>query len=82
MNKIVIFGLILLFSLQACKENKGQTDQDREEVIMRKIGHEILLQSNDSTTLVRPIIKEENKYRIQFGSNCGFQAENCSLQVS
>ena len=76
MNKIVVFGLILLFSLQACEKNNAEIENDHEVVIMRKIGHEILLQSNDSTSLVHPIIKKGNSYRIQFGSDFGFQAED------
>ena len=81
MNKLVVLGLILLFSLQACEENATGIESDREEVVMRKIGNEILLRSNDSTSLVRPIIKEENKYRIQFGSDFGFQAEDFVVVV-
>jgi hypothetical protein len=73
MNKIVVFGLILLFSLQACEKNNAEIENDREVVIMRKIGHEILLQSNDSTSLVHPIIKKGNTYRIQFGSDLAFK---------
>tara|TARA_B100000809_G_scaffold167260_1_gene164603 strand:- start:2693 stop:3538 length:846 start_codon:yes stop_codon:yes gene_type:complete len=76
MNKVFVFRLILLFSLQACKEKNSEIEQDREEVVMRKIGHEILLQSNDSTSLVYPILKEGDTYRIQFSSDFGFQAEN------
>ena len=76
MNKLVIFGLMLLISLQSCSGKSSEVEQSREKVIMRKIGHEILLQANDSTSLVRPIIKEGNQYRIQFASEFGFQAEN------
>jgi DNA-binding winged helix-turn-helix (wHTH) protein len=75
MNKLFAFGLILLFSLQACEKDNSIIDQDREEVIMRKIGHEVLLKSNDSTSIVRPIVYEEGRYRIQFGSDFGFQPE-------
>jgi DNA-binding winged helix-turn-helix (wHTH) protein len=54
----------------------SEIQNDREEVIMRKIGHKILLLSNDSTSLVRPIIYEDNKYKIQFDSSFSFLPDN------
>jgi hypothetical protein len=36
------------------------------EVSLRMIGHQVLLNSNDSTSLVLPIIKENDHYKIQF----------------
>lgn len=79
MNKIEKFVVLVLFSvfcLQAVANKKSEIEKDREEVIMRKIGHEILLKSNDSTSIIRPIVNEDGKYRIQFGSNFGFQPED------
>lgn len=75
MNKLFIFVLIFIFSSEARSKDSSEIDKDREEVLMRKIGHEILLQSNDSISLIRPILKEKGQYRIQFGSNFGFQSE-------
>ncbi len=72
---LIIFGVIFLFLTQGCNKDSPKIEEDRVEVIMRKIGHEILLRSNDSTSLIEPILKENDQYRIQFGSNFGFQAE-------
>jgi DNA-binding winged helix-turn-helix (wHTH) protein len=38
------------------------------EVSLRMIGHKVLLASADSTSLVLPITKENNRYKIQFTS--------------
>ena len=43
------------------------------EVSLRMIGHQILLNSNDSTSRVLPIIKERESYRIQFESEFEFK---------
>lgn len=77
MNKIIqtlIFGLAFFSALHGFGK-KALIDQDREEVLLRKIGHEILLQANDSTSLVLPILKEKDTYRIQFETHFSFQAE-------
>jgi DNA-binding winged helix-turn-helix (wHTH) protein len=73
--------LVFLFVVQGSQESYAGIEQDREKVLLRKIGHEILLQSNDSTSLVRPILNEGDKYRIQFDANFGFQAENFAAIV-
>ncbi|MGB0881959.1 MAG: winged helix-turn-helix domain-containing protein [Vicingaceae bacterium] len=77
MNKwlqIVVVGLVFFLALSLRGEN-STIEQDREEVVMRKIGHLVLLQSNDSVSLVKPIVKEEDTYRIQFGASFDFQAD-------
>jgi len=68
----LIFGVTLLFLFQSCNKEQEPVQNDQVEVVMRKIGHEVLLSSNDSLSLVKPILKEENSYRIQFGSNFSF----------
>ena len=69
---VIILGVTFFFILQGCKNSDSEVQLDREEVIMRKIGHELLLQSNDSTSIVRPIVNEGNKYRIEFDSSFSF----------
>ncbi len=68
---IFILG-IAYFTFQGCQKYESELQLNREEVIMRKIGHELLLHSNDSISLVRPIVHEGNKYRIQFDSSFSF----------
>jgi hypothetical protein len=54
----------------------GSDDFDiaRREVLLRRIGHEILLQSGDSTSRVLPVKKiAENEYQISFENAFTFQ---------
>ena len=52
----LFFGIIFLFSFQNCNEEKQAVKDDQVEVVMRRIGHEVLLSSNDSLSLVKPIL--------------------------
>ena len=47
-----------------------KTEQDQHvEVILRKIGHEVLLNANDSTSRVLPIEKDGERYKVRFESS-------------
>jgi DNA-binding winged helix-turn-helix (wHTH) protein len=57
----------------------GSDDFDiaRREVLLRRIGHEILLQSGDSTSRILPVKKiAENEYQISFENAFTFQTES------
>jgi DNA-binding winged helix-turn-helix (wHTH) protein len=57
----------------------GNDDFDfaRREVLLRRIGHEILLQSGDSTSRVLPVKKiTENEYQISFENAFTFQSDS------
>lgn len=48
----------------------------RREVLLRKIGHELLLQSGDSTSRVMPVKKiSENEYQISFEKELTFRTD-------
>jgi DNA-binding winged helix-turn-helix (wHTH) protein len=76
-----LYGLILLsFISLICVafSMMGSDDFDiaRREVLLRRIGHEILLQSGDSTSRVLPVKKiAENEYRISFENAFTFQPD-------
>ncbi|WP_246484978.1 helix-turn-helix domain-containing protein [Chitinophaga qingshengii] len=58
---------------------KGSDDFDiaRREVLLRRIGHELLLQSGDSTSRVLPVEKSgDNEYRIRFEKELTFQPDS------
>ena len=63
-----IGSLILIVALLLTNLGHGQktTLEKDVEVSMRMIGHNILLSSGDSISRVLPIIKEKDRYRIQF----------------
>jgi DNA-binding winged helix-turn-helix (wHTH) protein len=73
--------LILLFISIICVafSMTGNDDFDfaRREILLRRIGHEILLQSGDSTSRVLPVKKiAGNEYQISFENAFTFQPES------
>ena len=76
-----IIALGAMFFLQGCKKEISEISQDREEAVMRKIGHNILLSAGNQISLVKPIIKEENQYRIQFDADFGFPPEGIAVII-
>lgn len=73
--------LILLFISMICVafSMTGNEDFDfaRREILLRRIGHEILLQSGDSTSRVLPLKKiAKNEYQISFENAFTFQPES------
>jgi Transcriptional regulatory protein, C terminal len=77
-----LFGLILLSFISvicAAFSMTGSDDFDiaRREVLIRRIGHEVLLQSGDSTSRVLPVKKiTENEYQITFENELTFQTDS------
>jgi DNA-binding winged helix-turn-helix (wHTH) protein len=73
-----LFGLLFLsFICIICvafsSEDSDDFDFARREVLLRRIGHEILLQSGDSTSRVLPVKKiAENEYQIKFENELSF----------
>nr|MBC7612950.1 winged helix-turn-helix transcriptional regulator [Pseudopedobacter sp.] len=74
-----LLGFIVLLSITvicAAFSMIGSDDFDmaRREVVLRRIGHELLLQSRDSTSRVLPIKKiSENEYQISFEHELTFE---------
>jgi hypothetical protein len=74
-----LFGLIILSFISVICVAFSMTGNDdfnfaRREILLRRIGHEILLQSGDSTSRVLPIKKiAENEYQISFENAFTFQ---------
>jgi len=74
-----LYGLILLsFISVICVAFSitGSDDFDisRREILLRRIGHEILLQAGDSTSRVLPVKKiSKNEYQISFENAFSFQ---------
>lgn len=77
-----IFGLILLSFISMVCAAFSMTGNDnfdfaRREVLLRRIGHELLLQSGDSTSRVLPVKKiAENEYEIRFEHELTFQPDS------
>jgi len=76
-----LFALILLLfisviSVAFSMESDG-FETSRREVLIRRIGHETLLQSGDRTSRVLPVKKiGENEYQISFENDLSFQPDS------
>ena len=79
-SALFVVVCILLFS---CKGN-AQNLQDEKHIMvsLRMIGHQILLNSNDSTSRVLPIINNDNQYKIEFESEFEFFPEELVATVN
>ncbi|WP_026725091.1 winged helix-turn-helix domain-containing protein [Flavobacterium sasangense] len=74
---IIALLLLVLISLVFFVNNANDFDLSRREVLLRRIGHEILLQSGDSTSRVLPIKKiAENEYQISFEKEFSFVTDS------
>lgn len=77
-----LFTLIVLLLISVICVAFSMTDSDdfavaRREVLLRRIGHELLLQSGDSTSRVLPVQKTaENEYQIRFENEFTFQTDS------
>jgi hypothetical protein len=72
--------MLLLFISVICvafsMEGSDDFDIARKEVLLRRIGHELLLQSGDSTSRVLPVKKiAENEYQVRFENELTFQPD-------
>ncbi|NLR64337.1 winged helix-turn-helix transcriptional regulator [Chitinophaga varians] len=77
-----LFGLILflfvsIITVAFSLEGNDDFDISRREVLLRKIGHELLLQSGDNKSRVLPVKKiAENEYLISFEHDLTFQPDS------
>lgn len=69
-KSLLLFAAILLVAIFCVLVAKIRIDERydlaKREMLMRKVGHEILLRSGDSTSRVLPVTKAGEKYRISF----------------
>ncbi|WP_026898832.1 winged helix-turn-helix domain-containing protein [Daejeonella oryzae] len=77
-----LFALVLLMLISVICVAFSMTGNDefdiaRREVLLRRIGHELLLQSGDSISRVLPVKKvAENEYQIRFENDLTFQPDS------
>lgn len=73
----VFLSLICIVLAAFTSENKDDFDFATREVLLRKVGHELLLQSGDKTSRVLPVKKiSENEYQISFENALTFQPDS------
>jgi DNA-binding winged helix-turn-helix (wHTH) protein len=78
MKPFILFGfsiliIIVLISAVALNDKKTEIPEKHIEVVLRNIGHQLLLTAKDSASRVLPVKKlNENTYRISFQNDFGF----------
>jgi len=71
---ILAIAFSLCFECLADSKESAVSNQ-HIEVSMRMIGHQVLLSSGDSTSRVLPIVRDKNKFKIQFENEFGFHPD-------
>lgn len=80
-TKYLLGGMFLLLIAVTCAAFSftGNDDFDlaKQEILLRNIGHQVLLHSGDSTSRVMPVKKTgENEYQIRFENEFTFQSDS------
>src|SRR5580704_17782472 len=71
---LLLLMLISIICLALSMAGSDDFDIARREILLRRIGHEILLQSGDSVSRVLPVEKiSKNEYQISFENAFSFQ---------
>lgn len=74
---LALLSFILVIFATFSMADKDDFNIARREVLLRKIGHELLLQSGDSVSRVLPVKKiAENEYQISFEKEFSFQSDS------
>jgi hypothetical protein len=74
---LILISLIPVISVAFSMTGNDDFDMARREILLRRIGHELLLQSGDSTSRVLPVKRTaENEYQITFEQELTFQADS------
>ncbi|WP_343633867.1 response regulator transcription factor [Fluviicola sp.] len=82
-GKLKIITGVLLYLLAGGTACYAQTPKEEKHLLvsLRMIGHQVLLDSGDSTSRVFPIEKEGESYKIQFGNAFGFNPGDLAATV-
>ena len=78
MKPFILFGssimiIVILISAVAFINKKNEIPANHLEVVLRDIGHQLLLSAKDSSSRVLPVKKlKENTYQISFQNDFGF----------
>jgi len=74
---LILLSFISVICAAFSMTSSNDFDIARREVLLRRIGHELLLQSGDNTSRVLPVKKiAENEYQIRFENDLTFQSDS------
>lgn len=66
-NTIIVLFILTLVSFSACNSNTDYESSSLVKVLLRDVGHQLLLQNQDTTSLVLPIVKKNKlTYSLSF----------------
>ncbi len=71
-QKLILFVFVFILPFAANSFTEDEISEKRNEVAMRMIGHEILMCLGDADSRVMPIEKIDNRYKIPFEREFGF----------
>lgn len=80
-TKYYLGAILLLLTAVACAAfsfiDKGDIDPARRELLLREVGHQVLLKAGDSTSRVLPVKRiSEDEYQIKFEKAFAFQTDS------
>lgn len=83
-RKVKYIPFLLLILLASSVQGYAQSSKEEKHLLvsLRMIGHQILLDSGDSTSRVFPIEKEGESYKIQFASAFAFDPANLASTIN
>lgn len=74
---VLLLLFVVLLSAACSTDDNDDFNFAKREVLLRKIGHELLLQSGDSTSRVLPVKKiADHEYQISFENELTFQPDS------
>src|SRR6187431_2572206 len=82
MKPLILFGssimiVAILISAIAFSNKKNEIPEKHLEVVLRDLGHQLLLTAKDSSSRVMPVKKlNENTYQISFQNDFGFISDS------
>lgn len=76
-----VWVILLICILADYSKADNNVEEQHIKVALRMVGHELLLQTGDSTSRVLPIVKVNDRYRIQFENELSFEPDLLSGTV-
>ncbi|EDM44464.1 two-component system response regulator [unidentified eubacterium SCB49] len=78
----ILSVIILVLSVSCAEDDFDKNLESKTKVVLRNLGHELLLSQNDSTSLVLPVIKSsDDVYSLSFEKSLSFDPLDLQLLV-
>lgn len=79
---VILVAFLSAIGANSTPYGYSQVNEQRHvEVSMRMIGHQVLIHSGDSASIILPVVKDENQYKISFGSDFGLDPEKMGMVI-